>query len=85
MERIRESKNINVSLYNLSHIIKIKSENLKTMFLPYRNSVLTKILKNSIGGNALTSIIICVDPHIDNIEKTLSTLHFGIRASRIRN
>ena len=52
-------------------------------FVPYRNSPLTKILKNSLGGNAKTAIILCINPSLYNLEQTLSTLSFGKLAMNI--
>lgn len=83
-ERIQESKSINKSLFFLTQIINFKSS-MKDSFVPYRNSPLTKILKSSIGGNAKTAIILCVNPSLNNIEQTLGTLKFGNLASKIEN
>ena len=75
--RINESKSINKSLFFLTQVIDMKSKQLKSSHIPYRNSVLTKILKNSIGGNAKTAIILCLDSCFNNLEQSLSTLKFG--------
>ena len=83
-ERLQESKHINKSLFFLTQIIYMKSRNTKA-FIPYRNSSLTKILKNSIGGNARTTIILCVNPLFKTLAETLSTLRFGQRAKKIVN
>lgn len=84
-ERIKESKSINKSLFFLTQIINYKSTMKNDNFVPYRNSPLTKILKSSIGGNAKTAIILCINPAFVNIEQTLGTLKFGNLASRIEN
>lgn len=84
-ERIKESKSINKSLFFLTQIINYKSTMKNDNFVPYRNSPLTKILKSSIGGNAKTAIILCVNPANNNIEQTINTLKFGNLASRIEN
>lgn len=55
------------------------------MFIPYRNSPLTKILRSSLGGNSRTAIILCVNPSISQIEQTMSTLRFGLNAKKIEN
>lgn len=65
--RIKESKSINKSLFFLTHIINKMGKN-ETNFIPYRNSPLTKILKNSLGGNSKTAIILCVNPSLYNLE-----------------
>ena len=53
--------------------------------IPYRNSSLTKLLKNSLGGNARTAIILCVSPTNTQVEQSLSTLRFGANARKIEN
>lgn len=84
-DRIKESKSINKSLFFLTQIINFKSMMKNESFVPYRNSPLTKILKSSIGGNAKTAIILCINPAFMNLEQTLGTLKFGNLASRIEN
>lgn len=54
-------------------------------FVPFRSSVLTKILRNSFGGNSKTSLIINVSPTLKNGKESLSALRFGARASAVRN
>ena len=83
-ERLKESKHINKSLFFLTKIIYMKSR-MSGAFIPYRNSSLTKILKNSIGGNARTVIILCVNPLFKTLSETISTLRFGQRAKKIVN
>ena len=53
--------------------------------IPYRDSKLTHLLKSSLGGNAKTTLIIAVASDMENLEETVSTLRFGIRAKRIKN
>ncbi len=84
-DRIKESKSINKSLFFLTQIINMKSTMKAETFIPYRNSPLTKILKNSIGGNAKTVIILCLHPSLVNLEQTLGTLRFGNLAKSIVN
>jgi hypothetical protein len=84
-DRIKESKSINKSLFFLTQIINMKSVLKSESFIPYRNSPLTKILKNSIGGNAKTVILLCLHPSFCNIEQTLGTLRFGNLAKSIVN
>lgn len=83
--RIQESKSINKSLFFLTTIINAKANSKGDVFVPYRNSPLTKILKNSIGGNAKTLIILCITPSFSDFEQTLSTLRFGNLAKMIIN
>jgi len=53
--------------------------------IPYRNSNLTKILKNSLGGNSRTAVILCIAPCASQYEQTLGTLRFGTNAKKIMN
>ena len=53
--------------------------------IPYRDSKLTRILQNSLGGNAKTALLVACSPHDDNYEETLSTLKFAKRARSIKN
>ena len=55
----------------------------KTDFIPYRNSVLTHILSESLAGNSKTFMIAAISPADDNYEETLGTLRFAQRASKI--
>lgn len=55
------------------------------MHIPYRDSKMTRILKDSLGGNCRTSIVICGSPSEYNKEETKSTLLFGVRAKTIEN
>ena len=79
-----ETSHINKSLFVLTNVINKLSES-PTGHIPYRDSKLTRVLSNSIGGNALTSIICTIAPDISNIQLSLSTLRFALRAKCIRN
>lgn len=52
--------------------------------MPFRNSVLTKLLKNALGGNSKTVMVAALSPADINFDETLSTLRFADRAKRIR-
>jgi kinesin family member 1 len=52
--------------------------------VPYRNSVLTRLLRESLGGNARTVVLACVSPSELHFEETLSTLKYAARAKRVR-
>ena len=54
-------------------------------FIPYRNSKLTKILQETLGGNSRTTLIVTCSPSIYNLAETISTLNFGVRAKTIKN
>lgn len=71
-----EAKNINKSLSALGNVISALADGNKT-HIPYRDSKLTRILQESLGGNARTTIIICCSPASFNESETKSTLDFG--------
>ncbi|XP_034043010.1 kinesin heavy chain-like [Thalassophryne amazonica] len=79
-----EAKNINKSLSALGNVIAALSEGTKT-HVPYRDSKMTRILQDSLGGNCRTTIIICCSPSTYNEAETKSTLMFGQRAKTIKN
>ncbi len=80
---LKEGANINKSLLALGAVINKlgeaskKTKKGKDVFIPYRDSKLTRILKSSLGGNALTSIVCAVSPASGSREETVSTLKFG--------
>ncbi|XP_045108156.1 kinesin heavy chain-like isoform X2 [Portunus trituberculatus] len=78
-----EAKNINKSLSALGNVIAALADG-KT-HVPYRDSKLTRILQESLGGNARTTIVICASPASFNEAETRSTLDFGKRAKTIKN
>jgi len=57
----------------------------KSTHIPYRDSKLTRVLQESIGGNSKTSLLITCSPSIYNDLETISTLRFGLRAKKIKN
>ncbi|XP_036425405.1 kinesin heavy chain-like [Colossoma macropomum] len=79
-----EAKNINKSLSALGNVISALAEGTKT-HVPYRDSKMTRILQDSLGGNCRTTIIICCSPSVFNEAETKSTLLFGQRAKSIKN
>ncbi|KAL1284525.1 Kinesin heavy chain [Trichinella pseudospiralis] len=79
-----EAKNINKSLSALGNVISALAEGTKS-HVPYRDSKLTRILQESLGGNARTTIVICCSPASFNEGETKSTLLFGARAKTINN
>ena len=87
-ERLEESKKINLSLSALAKVIStLVDARGRQVHVPYRDSKLTRILQDSLGGNCRTAMIACVSPLADKtvIEDTLSTLHFASRAKTIQN
>ena len=81
---LEEANMINKSLTNLGNVINHLTDG-KSSHIPYRDSKLTRILQESLGGNAKTSLIITCSPAKYNLDETLSTLRFGARAKRIKN
>ncbi|KAK0178593.1 hypothetical protein PV327_007471 [Microctonus hyperodae] len=81
---LNEAKNINKSLLALGNVISALTDGSKT-HIPYRDSKLTRILQESLGGNARTTIIICCSPASFNESETKSALNFGNRAKSIKN
>ncbi|KAL7891670.1 hypothetical protein AOLI_G00011460 [Acnodon oligacanthus] len=79
-----EAKNINKSLSALGNVISALAEGTKT-HVPYRDSKMTRILQDSLGGNCRTTMFICCSPSSFNEAETKSTLMFGQRAKTIRN
>lgn len=88
----KESIDINKSLFTLRQVINILSENAnpkvkkeEKVYVPYRDSKLTSILKQSIGGNSYCLMIACINPNDSFFEENLSTLTYATKASFITN
>ncbi|NXO88330.1 KIF14 protein, partial [Certhia brachydactyla] len=87
-ERLKEGVSINKSLLTLGRVISALSkqaQNGKKTFIPYRESVLTWLLKESLGGNSQTTMIATVSPAASSTEETLSTLRYAKQACSIVN
>ncbi|XP_051882851.1 kinesin-like protein KIF11 [Pristis pectinata] len=82
-KRAREAGNINQSLLTLGRVITALVE--RTPHVPYRESKLTRILQDSLGGRTKTSIIATISPASMNLEETMSTLDYAYRAKNILN
>ncbi|XP_053471518.1 centromere-associated protein E isoform X3 [Ictalurus furcatus] len=81
--RFKEGCNINRSLFTLGQVIKKLSDESHKGFTNYRDSKLTRILQNSLGGNAKTVIICTITPA--TVDETVSTLQFASAAKRMKN
>jgi hypothetical protein len=86
-QRLREGSNINKSLTTLGRVIAALTDNKssrigKRDIVPYRDSILTWLLKDSLGGNSKTAMIACISP--SDYEETLSTLRYADQAKHIR-
>ncbi|XP_050008253.1 kinesin-like protein KIF13B isoform X2 [Alexandromys fortis] len=88
-DRLKEGSNINKSLTTLGLVISALADQgagkNKNKFVPYRDSVLTWLLKDSLGGNSKTAMVATVSPAADNYDETLSTLRYADRAKHIVN
>ncbi|XP_025922095.1 chromosome-associated kinesin KIF4A isoform X3 [Apteryx rowi] len=85
-DRLKEGININRGLLCLGNVISaLGDENKKGGFVPYRDSKLTRLLQDSLGGNSHTLMIACVSPADSNLEETLNTLRYADRARKIKN
>ena len=90
--RLKEGANINKSLMALGNVINALAEKAnakdsrkkKRVFIPYRNSKLTRVLQESLGGNSLCSMLATMSPARSNIEETLSTIQYANRAKMIQ-
>ena len=83
-QTLEEAKKINKSLSALGMVINSLTDG-KSTHIPYRDSKLTRILQESLGGNSRTTLIINCSPSSYNAEETVSTLKFGVRAKKIQN
>ncbi|XP_070334456.1 kinesin-like protein KIF7 isoform X3 [Odocoileus virginianus] len=85
-ERLKESIQINSSLLALGNVISALGDpQRRGSHIPYRDSKITRILKDSLGGNAKTMMIACVSPSSSDFDETLNTLNYASRAQNIRN
>lgn len=83
-ERLKEATKINLSLSALGNVISALVDG-KTKHIPYRDSKLTRLLQDSLGGNTKTLMIGCIAPSEFNYDETLSTLRYASRAKNIHN
>ncbi|XP_068602582.1 kinesin-like protein KIF1B [Brachionichthys hirsutus] len=86
--RLKEGANINKSLTTLGKVIsalaEVSKKKKKTDFIPYRDSVLTWLLRENLGGNSRTAMVAALSPADINYEETLSTLRYADRAKNIK-
>ncbi|XP_015230809.1 PREDICTED: kinesin-like protein KIF17 [Cyprinodon variegatus] len=83
-ERLREATKINLSLSALGNVISALVYG-RSKYIPYRDSKLTRLLQDSLGGNTRTLMIACLSPADNNYEESLSTLRYANRAKSIQN
>ena len=82
---LKEGININKSLLALGNVISSLTDPAKNHHVPYRDSKLTRILQDSLGGNSRTVMLACCSPAETNMEETLNTLKYAARARNIKN
>ncbi|XP_029470584.1 kinesin-like protein KIF3B isoform X1 [Rhinatrema bivittatum] len=83
-ERLKEATKINLSLSALGNVISALVDG-KSTHIPYRDSKLTRLLQDSLGGNAKTVMVANIGPASYNVEETLTTLRYSNRAKNIKN
>jgi len=87
--RLKEGININMGLLALGNVISALGDESKggqgSLHIPYRDSKLTRLLQDSLGGNSHTLMIACCSPADSNIDETISTLRYADRARKIKN
>lgn len=82
--RLDEAKNINLALLALGNCIQALSDK-KAKYVPFRDSKLTRLLEDSLGGNSKTSLVVTIGPSSAHVQESLSALQFGQRAMKIEN
>ncbi|XP_040570010.1 osmotic avoidance abnormal protein 3 isoform X2 [Lepeophtheirus salmonis] len=83
-DRLKEATKINLSLSALGNVISALVDG-KSKHIPYRDSKLTRLLQDSLGGNTKTIMVACLSPSDNNYDETLSTLRYANRAKNIKN
>ena len=83
-DRLKEATKINLSLSALGNVISALVEG-KINHIPYRDSKLTRLLQDSLGGNTKTLMIAAISPADFNFDETLTTLRYAARAKKIKN
>jgi kinesin family member 17 len=83
-DRLKEATKINLSLSALGNVISALVDG-KAKHIPYRDSKLTRLLQDSLGGNTKTLMVAAVSPADNNYDETLSTLRYANRAKNIKN
>lgn len=83
-DRLKEATKINLSLSALGNVISALVDG-KSKHIPYRDSKLTRLLQDSLGGNTKTLMVACLSPADNNYDETLSTLRYANRAKNIKN
>ena len=89
-EIVQEGANINKSLLALTNCVNImsgqstKSDQINNQFIPYRNSKLTRLLKDSLSGNTPVILIVCLSPNSVYLEESINSINYAIKAAKIK-
>ncbi|GMF25013.1 unnamed protein product [Phytophthora fragariaefolia] len=84
-QTLKEAQHINKSLSALGSVMNALTSGHTSTHIPYRDSKLTRLLQDSLGGNSETTLLVCASSSSYNSEETVSTLRFGTRAKSIKN
>ena len=84
-KRLEESKKINLSLSCLGNVIAALTDQRPRAHIPYRDSKLTRLLEDSLGGNCKTTMMAMISPSGEGFGESISTLKFATRAKKIKN
>lgn len=82
--RLDEAKNINLALLALGNCIQALADK-KGKYVPFRDSKLTRLLEDSLGGNSKTSLVVTIGPSLAHFQESVSSLQFGSRAMKVEN
>jgi hypothetical protein len=82
--RLEEAKTINKSIAALSNCIQMLASQKTMNYVPFRDSKLTRLLSESLGGNCKTTICACISPSMLHYDESYSTLLFAIKAMSVR-
>ena len=82
--RLDEAKNINLALLALGNCIQALADK-KSKYVPFRDSKLTRLLEDSLGGNSKTSLVVTIGPSLAHFQESASSLLFGARAMKVEN
>uniref|UniRef100_A0A914PQJ8 Kinesin-like protein n=1 Tax=Panagrolaimus davidi TaxID=227884 RepID=A0A914PQJ8_9BILA len=84
-DRLKEGACINQDLSHLANIIRDLGTAKKGAYIPYRDRLLTHLLRDSLGGNSRTSVIVTVHPNLEFVNDTVSTLNFAESCKKVKN
>lgn len=84
-QTLKEAQHINKSLSALGSVMNALTSGNVNAHIPYRDSKLTRLLQDSLGGNSETTLMVCASSSSYNSEETITTLRFGTRAKNIKN